>query len=236
MASSDWSDLDNQLAFASVAQAATTGLTPPSGGGTFTYAFNSLSGTVTGAAGKFCVLGNFHPTLSGTWIAGAVKRLAGSQNTGFSPFLFIQAPGYDVNDQAYILGLEDADPYRIVLRKGTIIDGVPAADTTGTYLRRSSQQYQISDDLWHHLALECVEQPNGECYLNVWESDLAAHAVTAPSWTAIAGMAQFIDDAAGINSGSLPLSGGGYAGFACAVAEAIGVRAAFDHIQIRRQV
>jgi len=81
-----------------------------------------------------------------------------------------------------------------------------------------------------------VEQANGEIYLNCWESDLVAHPVTAPSWVAIPGMAQYIDDAAGFNSGTLPYSGGGYCGMAMALSEAIGVAAAFDHIQFRRQV
>lgn len=235
MASTDWAALDNELGFADLAQDVTAGITPPNGGGTHVYALNCLDGTVTGAAGKYCLIGNFSPTSSGTWIAGAVKRLSSAQNTGFSPLLYIMATGHDVNDGGYLLGLEDADPYRIVLRKGTIIGGIPVA-ADGEYLRRSSAQYQISDDLWHHIALEAVEQPNGEIYLNCWESDLVAHAVTAPVWTAIPGMTQFIDDAVGINSGTLPHSGGGYCGFAMAVAEAIGTRSAFDHIQLRRQV
>jgi len=234
MADSDWANLDSQLTGAEVGQDVTASLTPPNGGGTHVYAFNSLNGTVIGAAGKYCAIANFSPTAEGTWAAAAIKRLSSSQNTGFSPFLFIHASGYDTTDNAYLLGLEDADPYRIVLRKGSIIGGVPQAND-GEYLRRSSQQYQISDDLWHHIAVEAVTQPNGEVYLNCWMNDLASNPVTAPSWVAIDGMTQFVDDVPGINSGSAPY-GAGYCGFAMAVQEAIAVRAAFDHIQFKRQV
>jgi hypothetical protein len=234
MADSDWANLNNELTPAEVGKDTTASLTPPNGGGTHVYAFNSLDGTVTGAAGKYCLLANFAPTASGSWIAAALKRLSSASLTGFSPLLYIQATGNDVSDNAYLLGLENADPYRIVLRKGTIIGGIPQAND-GEYLRRSSQQYQISDDLWHHIAVEAVRQPNGEVYLNCWENDLSVNPVTAPVWAAIDGMTQFIDDVPGINSGSAPY-GGGYCGFAFSVAEAVAVRAAFDHIQIRRQV
>ncbi len=235
MALSDWADLDNQLAFASLAAAPDSGITPPSGGGAKVYAFRSLSGTVTGASGLYTRIANFSPTTSGVWAAAALKRIGGAAVTGFAPLLYAAARGHDVNDEAYILGLEDADPYRIVLRKGTIIEGVPVP-VTGNYLRRSSQQFQVADDLWHHVALEVLEQPDGEVYLNCWYNDLAVNPVTAPIWQAIPGMAQFIDDRVGHNSGSLPYSGGGYCGFACALAEAIGVEAAVDHVQFRRQV
>jgi len=234
MADSDWGNLNNNLEPAEVAHDTTASLTPPNGGGTHVYAFNSLNGTVTGSAGKYCAIANFSPTAYGTWAAGAVKRLSSAQNTGFSPFLFVHASGNDVSDNAYLLGLEDADPYRIVLRKGSIIGGVPQAND-GEYLRRSSQQYQISDDLWHHIAVEAVRQPNGEVYLNCWENDLASNPVTAPVWNPIDGMTQFIDDVPGINSGSAPYTAG-YCGFAFCVQEAIAVRAAFDHIQFKRQV
>jgi hypothetical protein len=235
MAETDWAALDNELLSPDVAQTDTTGITPPNGGGASTFVFNSFTGTATGAAGRYTLIGNFSPMASGGASIGAVKRLPSAQATGFSPFLYLLARGHDVNDEAYLLGLEDADPYRIVLRKGQIISGVPAA-VDGEYLRRSSQQYQLADGLWHHLAIEATEQANGEIYLNCWESDLLVHPVTAPSWQPIAGMSQYIDDAGGINSGSLPYSGGGYAGFGFAIQEAIGVRAAFDHLQFRRQV
>lgn len=234
MADSDWSNLNNSLTPAEVAHDVTASLTPPNGGGTHVYAYNSLSGTIVGASGKCCDIANFKPTAFGAWIAAALKRLSSASNTGFSPLLYIQATGNDTADNAYLLGLEDADPYRIVLRKGTIIGGIPQAND-GEYLRRSSQQYQISDDLWHHIAVEAVKQPNGEIYLNCWQNDLSSNPVTAPVWTPIDGMTQFIDDVPGINSGTPPL-GGGYCGFSFSVAEAIAVRAAFDHIQIRRQV
>lgn len=234
MADTDWGLMDNSLALGAVLHGQDTGITPPSGGGSAVYGFNSIDGEIIGAVGRHTVIANNSPTASGARIQGAIKRLSSAQTTGFSPLFFVSATGTDVNDNGYLLGLEDAAPYRIVLRKGTIIGGIPQA-TDDEYLRRSSQQYQISDDLWHHIALAATVQPNGEVYLNVYENDLTTNDVTSPVWTAIDGMTQFVDNVTGINSGSAPFTGGGYVGFAFSVQEAIGSRAAFDHIQIRRQ-
>jgi len=233
MASDDWTELANVLSAGIVARGASGGFTPPNGGGTAVYVAHCLDGTVTGAVGSYCNLANYGPLASGGSIRACVKRLSSAANTGFSPFLYILAGGTDVADNAYLLGLEDRDPYRIVLRKGSILGGIPEA-TDGEYLRRSSDEYQISDDLWHHIRLDALVEPTGDVVLNVYESDLSTHACTAPSWSAITGMAQFVDDVAGVNSGSLPYTSG-YAGFASAHQEQISARVAWDHIQLLRQ-
>jgi len=100
MADSDWSNLNNSLAPAEVAHDTTASLTPPNGGGTHVYAYNSLNGTIVGASGKCCDIANFKPTASGAWIAAAMKRLSSASNTGFSPLLYIQATGNDTADNA----------------------------------------------------------------------------------------------------------------------------------------
>jgi len=237
MSSADWAELDNVLAAGTVLRGATGGITPPSGGGSAVYVMNSVDGTVTGAVGLYCLIADFSPLAKGGSISGCIKKLSSSGNTGFSPFLFIGASGHDVSDTAYLLGLENADPYRVVLRKtGTagILGGIPEA-ASGEYLRRSSGQEQISDDEYRHLKVDMILEPTNDIVLQVFENDLSANPLgSAPDWQPIAGMTQFVDDVAGINSGSAPYLSG-YAGFACSWAEAIGRRCAFDHVVIERQ-
>jgi len=235
MGQNDWTDLTSILSAAAVARGVTAGITPPNGGGSFVFGFNSLDGTSIGAVGKYCSLANFIPTAAGGSIRGALKRLSSSANTGFSPFLIGCAAGVTVNDTAYLLGLQDEDPYKIVLVKSTIISGVNTDDTAVTTLRSSSAEYQISDDDWHHLRLDVIVQDNGDVLLSVFENaDLVTNDVTAPVWTAVAGMTDYIDDRLQINTGSAPLTPGGYWGFGYAVSEAINRRAAVDAIEVYR--
>ncbi len=87
---------------------------------------------------------------------------------------------------------------------------------------------------WVHLRLEMVCNGNLDTVLNCYQNDLALHDVDAPVWAAIPGMSQFIDDPAGILSGSLPFVGG-RAGFGARVTDATR-RAYFDHVAIAKQL
>lgn len=243
MAEADWGDVSSGLSTSAVARGVTAGITPPNGGGTFVYGWHSLDATSTGAVAKYVDLTNFTPTGTGPAAAdgggsirGAVKRLSSSNTTGFSPYLFFAAQGSppSVNDTAYMIGLSDADPYEIVLAKGTLIAGLAETEADVTVLRRSSAQYNISDDLWHHLRLDVLVEPNGDVLLQVFANDLTVNAVTAPSWAAISGMTQYLDDRLQINTDSAPLLGG-YCGFGFAVQEAINRRAAVDAIEAYRK-
>ena len=78
--------------------------------------------------------------------------------------------------------------------------------------------------------------------MNCYYSNLLAHDVTSPVWTAISGMTQFVDDPLGINSSNAGLTGSdifpytsGYLGYGMRVAN-IGRRAYFDHIVPARQL
>jgi hypothetical protein len=231
MSAEDWADLDDSLV--GVEKGATNGLGVPNGGGTQIYAFNSMDAEQIGAAGLRCVIADFQPMSSGGRISGCIKRLQSGANTGFSPLFYLASGGMSVADNAYLLGLEDADPYRIVLRKATIQSGIPQT-AEGNYLARSSSQFNMSDDLWHHLRLDVIVQPSGAVTLEVAQNNLTANPCTSPIWESIPGMAQFVDDAVGANTGTLPLIGG-YAGFATAYSQSIATRGGFDQIQILRQ-
>ena len=238
MSSADWAELDNVLAAGVVERGSNGGVTPPSGGGAAVYAMNSFDGTVVGAVGLYTLIADYSPMAKGGSVIGAVKKIGGAGNDNFAAFLYISASGKDVASMGYVLGLEMTDPYRIVLRKtGTagLVGGIPEA-LDGEYLRRSSAQYQVSSELYHHLRLDAILEPTGDVVLECFENDLGAQPIgTTPDWQPIGGMTQFVDDNAGINSGSVPYPSG-YVGFCGNWQEAIGRACAFDHLQIERQV
>ncbi|MGD2043584.1 MAG: hypothetical protein PVJ28_08040 [Acidimicrobiia bacterium] len=243
MGQADWADLDNALAEADLQRGVTAGVTPPPGAGNFVYGYNSVSNEVIGAHGKYVDLADFNPTGSGPSVAdgggsvrGCVKRVGSPGNTGMTPMLFFccQDNPPSVNSVAYILGLSDADPYEITLVKGIISSGIVADDENVTILRSSSAQYSMGDDLWHHLRLDAIVQPNGDVLLQVFANNLTTNPLgSTPSWQPIAGMADYIDDAKRINTNSEPLLGG-FVGWAFAVSNSLNRRGAFKAIQAYR--
>lgn len=233
MALADWTalggGLDANTLRRGVIEAGAVSGGAPNGGGSFIYGYNSLAATA-GAAGLFVADADFAPADFGASIKAAVKRGPSAGLTGWSPFIFIAGQGASVNDNGYLLGLEDDDPHKIVLRKGRIGDGVPS-DVGSGVLRASTASF--ANNVWHHLRLDAIVNENGDVVIRVFRNDLAVNAVTAPVWVAIDGMAEFVDDSLGINSGSVPYTSGRI-GFGNAVS-AITRRSLFDHIEVRRQ-
>jgi hypothetical protein len=227
----------NALTSGSVARGVTAGIAAPAGGGSFVYAMNSLTSAV-GVVGLYASPQapnvNFNPMLLGGEVSGALQRGVGGGTTGLAAFLFAGAQGNDVSDVAYILGLADGDPSHIELRKGSIALGLPDENVGGAnvVLRRSTLTY--APGTWVHLRLEVVNNDNGDVVVNCYQNDLSAHDVDAPVWAAIPGMTQLVDDAVGVNTGSLPLLGG-RAGFAARFADSAR-RAYFDHLVVAKQV
>lgn len=234
MASADWGILANSLSTGVVDRGVTSGMTPPNGGGSFVYGFNSLANTV-GSVGLYSGQVNFAPMAKGGSVRGALKRGASGGPLDFAPFLFIGLQAADVTASGYLLGLSDEDPHAIVLRKGAFSAGIPNSPVTDPptngVLRRSTATH--ANNTWLHLRLDMVVNTNGDVILKVFQSDLA-NPVTAPSWVAVPGMADFVDDALGVNSGSQPFTSG-YGGFGFRSAN-ITRRAFFDHLEVIRQL
>ncbi|MGE0324091.1 MAG: hypothetical protein AB7S68_17385 [Polyangiaceae bacterium] len=231
MASTDWSYLNDGLDIGSVDRGVTAGIPRPPGGGNFLFAFNSLA-AVTGAVGLFANLTDFAPMAKGGSVRGVLQRGAGGGPTGFSPFLFLCCQGNSVNDSAYLLGLSDDDPHRIVLRKGSIAVGLPDSDGPGALLKSAAS---FNQSTWLHLRLDVIANANGDVVLKVYQNDLAANPLgNPPDWQPVSGMVEFIDDHLGINSGSQPLTSG-RGGFGFAVKD-VTRRAYFDHLELYRQV
>jgi len=213
----------------------TSGVTPPNGGGSFIFGMNSLTAAAGGVGLRATPQAStdFDPLLLGGSIRGAIKKGASPGNTGWSPFLFIGAQGQSINDNAYMLGLENEEPFRLVLRKGTMVSGIPSA-TAANSLRRGTDSFLLASDDWFHLRLDMVVNSNGDVVLKGFQNDLDANPVTAPVWEAIPGITDFVDDALGINSGSQPFVNGRM-GFGGQFSDA-SRRAFFDHIEALKQI
>jgi hypothetical protein len=231
MAEADWTYLNDGLDIATVDRGVTAGIARPSGGGNFVFAFNSLA-AAQGAVALFANLVNFAPMAKGGSVRGCLQRGPGGGPTGFSPFLYLCCQGNSVNDTAYLLGLSDDDPHRIVLRKGMVAAGIPDSEGPGALLASGES---FAQSTWLHLRLDAIVNDNGDVVLKVFRNDLDAHPLgTPPDWQAVPGMIEFIDDHLGINSGSQPLTSG-RAGFGFAV-EDVTRRGFVDHVELMRQV
>lgn len=233
MSSSDWSVLTTSLSTGVVRRGVTSGVTPPPGGGSFVYGFNSVSAGVTGAVGLYHNAVNFSPMAAGGRVVGAMRRLPSGGTDGFAPMLFIGLQSSDVAASGYLLGTQNDDPSRIVLRKGPLNGGLPEGIVGESGILRISVD-EVAVDEWAHLRLDMIANTNGDVILQCFRNDLTENDVDDPVWEAIPGMADFTDDALGINSGSVPLTSG-RAGFAFWCSD-ITRRAVFDSIQIARQL
>jgi len=224
---------------AAIKRAATAGFTPPAHSGTnqFLLGFQSVT-TTSDAVGMYVNKLNFAPLVddaagpTGCSVRGAVKRATSAYATGFSGGLFGCLQAATKGDYAYILGLSDNDPHEIVLAKCSILSGL--SPTAAYILRRSSATFNA--DTWHHLRLDVIVNPNGDVVLKCFSNDLDTDNVDAPSWEAISGMTDFVDDALGINcadTGATTPLAGGYAGvfFQCIKANC---RMFFDQLEVAR--
>jgi len=244
MAYADWTELTNSIGSGTISRGVTAGIARPSGGGSFLYGFNSLVVTA-GSVGLFANQTNFAPTPvnKGGSVSAAIKRGVSGGNTGFAPLIFIGLQGSDISDNGYLLGLGDASPSHIVLKKGPLSalleDLAPDPEDNGILLR-STTAYAI--DTWLHVRLDMIVQGSGDVVLQCFENDLDTNDVTAPVWTLIPGMegpqhptlSGFVDDALGINSGSLPYTNGRI-GFGFR-SEDVTRRGYIDHVVVARQV
>ena len=234
MSEANFTFLTGSLGSASVDRGVTGGQTPPNGGGTFVYGFNSLQ-VSTGAVALFNNQVNFAPMAKGGSVQVAMKKLPSGGTSGWSCFCYIGLQGTNVNDTAYILGIQDGDPAFISLRKGRIVDGLPegGVDPTGSkILRRSTNSVAL--DTWIQLRLDMVVNLTGDVVLNMFQNDVAVNPVLSPVWSSIVGMSSFIDDSLSINTGTAPLTSG-RAGFG-QVSSDITRRSIFDAYGISRQL
>jgi hypothetical protein len=227
MAESDFTALTGSLSTALVDRNVSNGFTPPSGGGSWVYGFHSLQPD-EGASGMYYSSdpGNFAPMAKGGRISCPMKRLVGVAAT---PFLFMSLEGNTVGDSGYLIGLaHDESPARLIVVKGPPSAGLLLANQ----IVQSSATYQVDD--WLHLQVDIIRQPSDDVLIKVWENDLAAHAVSSPTFVLVPGMEAFTDDNLGIITGSQPFLGG-YCGFGYYTKSA-GRYAFHDYFKLARQL
>lgn len=232
MGQADWGILTDGLDDSSVLNGVTSGQTPPNGGGNFVYGFNSIVSTA-GALGLYAAQAGFAPMSKGMSIRGAIKRGASGSPLNFSPFLFAGLQGNSVNSLGYLLGLSDEDPHRITLVKGSVVAGVPGnpPPTNGVLIQGTET---FLNNTWLHIRLDMIVNTNGDVILQMFRNDLTVNPVNAPVWIALAGAAQFVDDALGVNTGTDPFTSG-YGGFGFSTKD-ITRRAYFDQLEVQKQI
>jgi hypothetical protein len=232
MAEADFTELASSLGSGSVLRGVTAGFAPPDGGGSFVYAWNSID-AADGAHGLYVNLTNFAPITSGGSIRGCLKRAPSGGPLGWSAFLFIGLQSADCTAQGYMLGLNDADPCKVELRKGALNAGLPDAGVgVSGVLRKGAASVAL--DSWVELRLDMIVEDVGDVRLQCFQNDTVAHPVDgAATWTAISGMGEFVDDALGVNSGSVPFTSG-FVGFGYQKTE-VTRRAQVDQVEVRRQ-
>lgn len=217
---------------ADVSRGVSASFTPPNGGSNYVFGFNSLISEPDAVcayynAANFAPLRDASSNATGGSVRAALKR--GVAGAGYSIGLFINLQATVITDSTYMLGLSNNDPYSIVLAK--LSPDTPLDSTATHKLRVSSTNYSTQD--WFHLRLDAIVNPNGDVVLKCFQNDLDTNPVTSPSWAAITGMDDIIDDGLGITSGSNPLSGG-YAGY-CFKAAQLNAYGFVDQFEIYRQ-
>jgi hypothetical protein len=233
MGSADWTDATSSLSTSSVRRSETAGFARPPGGGTFTFGFASQDSSSSIVA-RYCNLSGTDPTSKGGDISAAMERSALSAGpVGFAPFLFFCASSADISADAYMLGLADGNPAHFILRKGVMSQGLPDVPPGQQGVLAQSAATLVLGT-WYHIKLEVVVNLSGDVVINCYQSDLTANLVSAPVWTVIPGMPQIIDDALGVNTGSLPYTAGRL-GYAFATSQPNRV-ALFDEIRPTTQV
>lgn len=232
MASADWTDVPTSLSPASLFRGVTAAIARPNGGGTHVFSWKSLESAVAGVHAIRTNVSGFSPIAgdNGGSITLALQRISGSA-IDMAVFGFFQLQSDDVaTGDGYLIGLSAGDPGGIMLRKGTLVGGLPDV-TLGTQgvLRRSVATVAVGT--WIHLRLDVISNPSGDVLLQCFQNDLVANTVSTPVWAAIDGMADFNDDAIGINSGTVGLKTGGRQGIGSYMS-ASGVITAADHVEI----
>jgi hypothetical protein len=230
MAQTDWTFLAGGLDRETVARGVTSGAARPPGGGDFVYAFRSLVAT-PGAVALAAAQVGFTPLPKGGSIRACLQRAPSAAPTGFAPFVFLSAQSDSVRAEAYLLGLSDEEPHRLVLRKGRIEEGLAGADAPGALLK-SSRSYR--QGTWVHVRLDVLVEESGDVSLLVFENDLTRRTLgSPPDWQPAAGMSALVDDHLAMNTGSRPLLGG-FAGFGFRASD-VARRALVDHVELFRQ-
>ena len=190
------------LSGGNIAAVTSTVITPPTGGGSFARGVRSLSNSIGVWAEYYSAIAAFTPTTKGASWSLAMQAVTPGAN--YAPLTFVCAGGTNISDDAYIFGIGNGDPAHLILRKGSIAGGLPDVEPATPLqplnqgvLRRSVEAF--SPGQWLHLRLMAARNANGDTVLSVARN---VGAVGSAIWEPIPGMDPFVDDAAGIATGT----------------------------------
>lgn len=217
MSKLDFTALTGALTSPDVRDSVSQGFTPPNGGGNTVRIFNSTVATL-GVAGEYYNADGFSPTPDdkGMLIQVAFKKANVSSGDKCAAMVFIMLEGDSTTDVGYILGLTDSVTPRLCLRKGSLAGGLPAGAVVGEQGVLALSTATFALDTWIHVQFQAVVNVGSDTVIQVKTNDLTAHSVLSPVWTYPAGMKDltkafdvtFVDDAAGVASGSPGLTTG----------------------------
>lgn len=237
MAESNWTDCaGSSLDTATIDRGVSAAFTRPSGGGSMLFGMRTLV-SAAGAGGMYYNASGFAPftgSRKGGSISGCIKRF--SSSTKFAPYLALLTDTDLSSAQGYMVALTQESSYKIGLFKGNPAAGFSA--TAAACLASSSASFTDVGDAaaaWFQLKLDVIVNPHGEVVLNVFRNDLNTNFCTAPSWEAVAGLSQFIDDSLGHFSGTSPHLDGFYGHKGMYTNGQAGDLALYDQIVVSRQ-
>ncbi len=142
MSSTDWTAVPSSLAAASVDRGVIHVSDPPAQGGLFVFGFHTLVNGVPGVVAFRSTVTDFVPTSLGATIRAAMKRGLAAIASGFAPFLFVGLDTDNVSGTCYVIGLEDAQPARILVRRGVLSDGLLA---NGRLVTGNTEPFVLAD-------------------------------------------------------------------------------------------
>jgi len=164
--------------------------------------------------------------LKGGSIRGCIKRI---EAVDTCPFLFFALQGGDVAYEGYLIGLaHDESPARLIVVKNTPALGLRES----VAIMESTAAFEVHE--WLHIRLDVIRQPSDDVKLMVFRNDLALHDVDDPTWQAVPGMTDVVDDVLGITTGKAPYLGG-YAGVGY-YTKAVSRYGFVDYVEIFRQL
>lgn len=142
MSAANWVEVPNSLAVGAVDRGVIYTQSPPSGGGNHVFGFHTVADDVPGAIAFRSDVTDFNPMTLGGMISSAMKRGRSAISGGFAPFIFQGLDLDDIDGTAYMLGLEDAEPSRVLLRRGILSDGLVAK---GKLLTALTEPFTLAD-------------------------------------------------------------------------------------------
>lgn len=200
---------------------------PPSN--SYVYGFRSLE-LATGVAARYCAIANFAPVgnQKGVKVSACIRKF--TQNTDYSPCIFVCATPSG-SAEGYILGLSKDHPYRIILARTLLQNGL--VEDAGSNLGESEAAYY--GNVWHHLRMMVGINTQGDVDVIADLDDNDPIVPAAPNWVAIPGIDDYVDDQLGILQGTPGLTGDFYVGIGHYNGGGTGRVSLFDYVKIARQ-